>query len=104
MSRAGTQLQFTVLGNPGATGRLSWSRLNWSERTRPELLMRLRSACHKRARTGGEWGSLTVSRGDSKSRLTWACSGQGQTGEDLLSSRSRVRITLGAPLTDCRSC
>ena len=57
--------------------------------------------CHIRARTGSESGALTATRGPSGLATIWAAAGQKRAWNDLLSSRSRVRVALGALRFPC---
>ena len=62
-----------------------------------------RRACHVRARTGALWRSLAGTEGLSRRGLSWTSGGQKHGQNDLLSSRSRVRVALGALISTSSS-
>ena len=48
------------------------------------------------AMTGGQLRSLAVTQSRRKRPVAWELPGQGRPGSELLSSRSRVRVAVGA--------
>jgi hypothetical protein len=52
--------------------------------------------CHMRARTGGKQGAIRATHGEPGTRLSCDGPGQGYPVDDLLSSRSQVRVLPGA--------